>query len=403
MRYCLLTLLTIAPAPLWAQGGSNYSLFGIGDFRPSVGAVYDAASSYGIALPSEYAISIANPALWTFVRSTRLQGGYRFHQQQIRGEMGTVAQNNGKVEGLLLLFALDTAQGWALSWGFYPLSSVNVAVAVPIRLQLPEEQLQGSYRLLGSGGISASHLGFAFRPLPSFGIGAAVRYLFGLFRREWSTTLQDQWSAPDTLTVTDWLTGGAVVVGAWYGLAPGWLVTLALSSPAVISTQQLWRYSFTHTYGDTTLERSLRWRLPPTIGAGLAYRWGRTTAAFEGLYADFRLLDYQSARGVVFQPLYRLSLSLHRAPHVTAGRTQFGFSTGISWQRLYYRIAEHSLSEAALSLGVHLPVGQTALLDLACQTGMRGQRTRGLVHEWFGRFTFTLTLGEQWFLPSRRR
>lgn len=406
MRYRLLILAAAVPPLLWAQGGSNYSLFGVGDVRPSVGAFYDGANSYGIAVPSGYAISTTNPALWTFVRSTRLQGGYRFHQQQIQGETGTTAQNNGKVEGILTLFALDTAQGWALSWGVYPLSSVNVAVAVPVELHWADERLQGSHRLFGSGGLSASHFGVAVRPLPSLGFGMAFRYLFGLFRREWSTVLQDQWSAPDTLTVTDWIAGGGVLAGAWYSPTPSWLVAVALSSPVAVSTQQLWRYSFTHTYGDTTVERSLRWHLPASVGAGIAYRWGRSVTALEGFYADFSSLTFHSVRGVAFQPLYRLSLSFHRAPREGAGHTywdRIGFSTGIGWQRLYYRIDGRSLSEVALSMGISLPLGQTALLELACQTGMRGRRAPGLVQEWFGRWTFTLTLGEQWFLPARRR
>jgi len=406
MRYLLLTFAVVLPTLLRAQGGSNYSTIGIGDFRPAIGALYDGASSYGIALPSTYTISTVNPALWTFVQTTRLQGGYRFHQQLITAGVGRRAQNNGKVEGLITLFAIDTAQGWSLSWGFYPLTSVNAAIAVPVAVPLPEEHLKGNYRFLTTGGISTMHLGLATRLTPSIGAGVAIRYHFGLFQTERTTTFQDSWTAPDTLTVTDWISGANLLLGIWYRPTPNWLFAASLTTPTTFTTDQIWRYAFVNTYGDSTIERSLRWRLPATFGFGIAYQWNRMSVAAEGFYADFQNLNYRLPTGTEFQALYRASLSLRREARAGGSRSywnQLGLSAGVSWQRLYYRTAGHPISEAALSAGMSLPLGSAAILDIACQSGIRGKRAPRLVQEWFGRFTFTLSIGERWFIPSRRR
>ncbi|MCS7169329.1 MAG: hypothetical protein NZ949_01750 [Candidatus Kapabacteria bacterium] len=390
----------------WAQGGSNYSVFGVGDLHPSVGALYDGAASIGVALVSESGISTVNPALWTFVRSTRLQGGYRFRQQAISSPTETRAQNNGKVEGLLAIFAIDTAQGWSASIGFYPLSSVNAAVAVPIEARLPQDSLDGSYRMLATGGITVAHLGAATQLSSNFGLGVTFRYHFGLFRTERVTELHDPWSAPDTLTITDWLSGAGLAVGSWYRPLPEWLLTIALTTPVQMSTQQLWRYSFSHTYSDTTLRSELRWQLPALVAAGVAYQRERTTATIELGYSNFRSLAYRQARSVSLQPLYRISLSIHRAPRIGGRRSywqQIGVSAGASWQQLYYRVHGHLISEYAFASGLGLPLGTAALLEIACQTGVRGKRAPQLLREWFGRFTFTLSISEQWFLPSHRR
>lgn len=388
----------------WAQGGSNYSVIGVGDVRPSVGAFYDGAASLAVALPSEHAISTVNPALWSFARGTFLQGGYRFHQQRITGNAGTRAQNNGKVEGVLLVFAPDTARGWSASLGFYPLSSVNAAVSLPLGIHAAEDTLSGHYTVVSSGGISVFHLGLAVRPLPVLGLGAALRYHFGLFRTDRIVALYDQWSAPDTLSITDWLTGIGFVLGAWYRPAPGWLIGVAFSTPARIATQQEWRYSFGHTYGDTTLARQLSWQLPALIAAGVSYQRGRTAVAVEFGFSDFSQLGYRQALQAVFQPLYRLSASVLRIAR-SSGRTyweQLGLAAGVSWQRLYYRVNGHSIAEMAAALGVGFPLGRSALFEVACQTGIRGRAASHLVREWFGRFTFSLSLRDQWFIPGRQ-
>jgi hypothetical protein len=404
-RHCFIFLCTAVLG--WAQGGSNYSIFGVGDLRPAIGALYDGAASAAVAFPSAYGISTVNPALWTFVRSTRLQGGYRFHQNSILSSAGTRAQNNGKVEGLLTLFAIDTGRGWSASMGFYPLSSVNVAVGVPLEVRTDSDSLQGSYRFLGSGGITAMHIGVATAALsPRVGLGMAVRYYFGLFRSERITSLQDQWSAPDTMSVTDWISGVGLLVGAWYRPLPHWLIAASLATPASMSTEQVWRYSFAHTFADTELTRSFRWHLPALVAAGIAYERGRILVAVEGAYADFRRLGYREAQGVEFQPLSRLSASFHRTAQF-GGRGSYwqhvGLSAGIAWQQLYYRVRQRTLAEYSLAAGVGFPLGSAALLEVASQVGMRGRREAGLLQEWFGRFTFTLSLGEEWFVPPRRR
>ncbi len=391
---------------LHAQGGSNYSVFGAGDLRPSVGALYDGVASIAVALPSAYGISTVNPALWTFARSTRLQGGYRFNQHSITGAAGTRAQNNGTVEGLLLLFAIDTTRGWSASFGFYPFSSTNAFAGIPLTVPLPDDTLQGSYRVLSTGGISLLHLGVATQPLPSLGVGVALRYHFGLFRTERATVLADQWSAPDTLTVTDWLSGFGANLGVWYRPSPGWLLAAAVSSPVTVSSQQVWRYSFAHTFGDSLLERRFRWQIPAFVAAGISHSRGRLSAVAEVLYSDFRAFTYRQPEGVSFQPLIRLSAGVHRALQPGGGRSywqQLGLSAGLSWQRLYYRVHQRSITEYAVATGLSLPLGRTAVLDIASQVGIRGERSAGLLRELFGRLTFTVSLGEQWFIPRRQR
>ena len=127
----LLFLLVVASTGLHAQGGSNYTMFGIGDLRNTLGASYDGLGGTQIAVPSDYAVNFVNPAAWGIVKTTRFQGGFRFNQQSVTNGSSTIGQNNGKLEGIAAIFSIDTSLGIAASFGFYPYSSVNYSLTTP--------------------------------------------------------------------------------------------------------------------------------------------------------------------------------------------------------------------------------------------------------------------------------
>ena len=101
----------------YSQGGSNYSLFGIGELNRNKGAFYDGLSGTSISVPSEYAINLQNPAMWSYVESTRLQFGYKFNQHYNESVSQSLFQNNGKLNDVLAIFSIDTSMGISASLG----------------------------------------------------------------------------------------------------------------------------------------------------------------------------------------------------------------------------------------------------------------------------------------------
>ena len=65
------------------QGGSNYSMFGIGDIRQSIGAGYDGLAGTQQAVQSYHAVNLANPAMWSAAKLTRLQIDFDLLKQQL--------------------------------------------------------------------------------------------------------------------------------------------------------------------------------------------------------------------------------------------------------------------------------------------------------------------------------
>lgn len=99
--FCILCSAFLSNQVIQAQqGGSNYSIFGIGDIRQSMGAYYDGLGGTQYAVPSFHAVNIANPAMWSESKLTRLQIGFRFTQTAIEQQDLSASQNFGKLDGI---------------------------------------------------------------------------------------------------------------------------------------------------------------------------------------------------------------------------------------------------------------------------------------------------------------
>src|SRR5690606_16287144 len=85
---------------LLAQGGSNYSIFGVGELNHVNGAKYDALGGTSIAFPHKTGINLKNPAMWSENTDTRIQLGYKFNQSLVSNDSQNLYQNNGGLDGL---------------------------------------------------------------------------------------------------------------------------------------------------------------------------------------------------------------------------------------------------------------------------------------------------------------
>ena len=177
-----------------AQGGSNYSIFGLGDMRRSVGAAYEGVGGCMTSVPLDNTINLGNPALWTLVKTTRLQGGYRFNQQRVTQGDASVGQNNGKLDGASVIFALDTTEGISASIGIFPSSSVNYLFTKNVSVSLPDsgQYIKGKSTYAGSGGLVTGYVGGAWSITPSFSIGASGLFHFGRITDKIETSIYSQ-------------------------------------------------------------------------------------------------------------------------------------------------------------------------------------------------------------------
>jgi hypothetical protein len=397
-------MAVLAPVLALAQGGSNYSSIGLGDIRRSVGALYDGMAGTSIAMPSDHGINIVNPALLGFSPYTRLQAGYRFNQHLVSQDGLTTQQNNGEIDGLMVLFAIDTAHGFGISFGVVPYSSVNYAVKRELVTNVDGTQLTGRSEQNGTGGTSALQLGVSGR-LGNFYGGISIQSLFGVItlsddlyvdgiaERVRSTTSYDVRGilvrAGAYYRATDRVSIGAFVAGGPQG-------SLATEYNAQGSLRG-------RVYVDSTLRVSSTTELPVNVGLGANYRMGRAMLGFDLEWGDHSQVDVNPRADATYERSLRATLgyNLPAAQYAPSFWDKWGFRAGAGYQSMYYTFKGSSVAEYFGSVGVDFPLGQSATVDAAVMGGYRTP-SNGTLSDTFMRLTVTVSIGETWFRPIAR-
>ncbi len=405
---CALVLCLTSPSLLRAQGGSNYSIFGIGDLRQTLGASFDGIAGTQLAVRSDYAVNLANPAAWGAVKSTRIQGGFRFNQQSVSNGSSTSSQNNGKLEGMATIFSIDTALGIGASLGFYPFSSVNYALTTPVTVTTGDGRtINGEIDATGKGGLTAGYLGGSVRLADNLSFGISGVALFGTVSSVLQTVLYSSESYNSINQSNDDFRGYGLKLGWMYSPFQNFTLGLAGSVYSDMNGSSELRYSTIGTAelaSDTTYESKFTTPMPSSLGIGASYKSGKFMFAADAELQDFSSFTYRSGRET-FRSTMRASFGVTRLASFAPGTAfsdRVAFSLGGGYQQLYYTINGTPINEYYGSFGMQIPLGNGAMLDGAAMGGMRGTTGNGLVQELFGRFSVTISIGEIWFKPFPR-
>lgn len=392
-----------------AQAGANYTAFGLGQQRTTFGAAYEGLAGAAYAVPSDYLFGIANPGLWTLVKTTRVQGGYRFNQQRVEQGGNIRAQNNGKLDGAALLFAIDTGAGIAASIGVFPSSIIAYASQRSFQIALPDiGNLGGTSTYRGGGGMVTAYAGGATRLSDRFSAGAAILYGFGIISDQVETTISADASQRAVSTQTDRLATLGVRGGFYAELGNGWSAGAAAGAFQALSVGRNLRYqSYANDASqptfDTTFERTLSSPLPIVVGAGITYQWRRWFVTLDGEWSPSHVMTYR------YSPLgqaggsYRISLAASYRGSRSVGTSfddRISIGGGLYVQRYPVIIGNNPLDEYGASIALQIPFGGAAMIDAALIGGIRGNRLP--IREEFFRLSITVSVGEVWFIPFRR-
>lgn len=397
---CMLFCTSVAAL---AQGGSNYSAIGLGDMRRSVGALYDGMAGTAIAMPSDHGINIVNPALLGMSPFTRLQAGYRFNQHLVsQGDLST-RQNNGEIDGLMVLFAVDTLRGFGVSFGVIPYSSVNYLTERPLSTPVDGTPLTGRALQQGTGGTSAIQIGASGR-VGNLYAGISMQALFGVISLSeflYVDAINERVQSSTSYDVRGMLLRAGlfyrtstVSLGGFISGGPRGSMNTVYRAAGLLGSS---------VYIDSTLSVSGVTDFPVSVGLGASTSLGRSTVGADLEWSDHSGVDVNPRADAAYDRSLRVSLgySLQAAHYAPSFWDKWGFRAGASYQRMYYTFRGSEIHEYAVAAGFDFPLGQSATVDAAVQSGYRGPVT-GTLSELFARLTVTVSIGEQWFRPFAR-
>lgn len=389
---------------VFAQGGSNFSIYGIGDIMHNSSAVYDALGGCAISVPKENSINLVNPALWGFLSQTRIRAGYRFNQNLVQTENAHLWQNNGKVDGITYALAIDTSKGASIVFGFNTFSTVNYYISRKVEVVIDDYVLRGNNYYQGSGGISQAFLGFSFRPVPYLYLGGSLVTNFGTINTSNRTLVWGNYASSAITEKNDYFTGlgfrGGILVVPINNLYLGMFYERNNKANVKNYTQYIYELTL-----DTTFESETKVSLPNSFGVGVSYRIGRTLVATEYSSRDFTNMDYNLGPRTTLGRENRIALGisyLGSKSYFTSYSNRITYNFGGYYKQLYPRIDGTNINEYAFSFGFEFPIVGSAMFNAGFVFGARVPKINTLPTEYFGRMILEITLGETWFVPFRR-
>lgn len=403
-KIIIFIVILLINSPLFSQGGSNYSIFGVGELNHINGAKYDALGGTSVAFPHATGINLSNPAMWSENTDTRIQLGYKFNQSLVSNETQNLYQNNGGLDGLLTLFNLDTAMGASVSMGFYSYTNVNSLISTPVTVTANGETLSGVTTYEATGGITRVYFGFSIKPIDMLAIGAQVFGNTGLIKNSTQSVFYED-NAFTTYTEANDGLGGT---GLRFGLMLEPISNLRLGAFYEPSTTLSVENDLTFgssLVDDTTFSSSAEYDLPSTLGLGVSYLTGKFIFGLDFQTSDYSTFTYNTFDNIQYSTYNSYSLGIQRIGNNSPSAKGFdtwGYSLGASFKNHYFQVNGLAIDEFSGSFGFTIPIRGTAELDAAFTIGQRGTTDSGLIKESFGKLSLNISIGDTWFQPFNR-
>lgn len=389
---------------LFAQGGSNYSIFGFGDVRSVTGATYDARAGTSIASISNHGINLSNPALLGYGEFTRMQVGFKFNQHlNIPNTGSSNAQFNSKLDGFSALFMLDTGSKASLSIGLHPSTSVNYRASNQFDDTISLIPIRSKTFFEGAGGITNAYIAGSYSPIQNLTFGGYVAAMLGNSVRSVQTEILGDNVFSSTNRIEDVFRGSTAKIGLVFTGIPDLTIGATYGFSGNVQTTSTIRYTF-FVLPDTTFTSENSEPFPNSFGFGLGYSLGDYAIAADYEMTDFSNVTYRKPEGTTFGTMTRMSASISKngsrrfsVPY----SEKIGYHLGIGHTSHFATIQGNPITDLYSSFGMDIPFGD-AIFNVATVVGSRSTNSTSFPQEFYSKFTFTLSIGETWFQPFKR-
>ena len=406
----LFFFIFITAITAYGQGGSNYSILGIGDINYDGNASYAGLGGTAGAMPLENTINFKNPALWSLTNSTRLQAGYKFSQNYVSNDENKLFQNNGNLSGLSVIFAIDTANKIAASMGLYPYSNVNYFSASPFTHTESGVTVQGKTEYRGSGGLNAAYIGGSSKIISDLYIGAYIFAAFGTInstiKNEVYGDAQSGFTYDTRIDSETYLSGLGYKAGLYYEVTDAFsLGTYYEGIPSLTAIDTTVFYRESSQSIRKSISDSLDFDMPPLFGFAASYKTGKFLLGADFAMQDFSNFAYKNNEKAEFINSMMFSFGIARFGNTSYDADftdKITYSLGFAYKDLYYKVLGQNINDMSVSLGMGIPIPRTMRLDVGIALGARGTTENGLVREFYGKLNVDISIGDDWFNPFER-
>ncbi len=388
------------------NGGSPYTIFGIGDLKLNNSVRTDGMSVLGIGLQGDY-INTLNPAANTMLQYTKFSIGANYGYLESTNGLQTTKINEGNITGINIGIPLDKETGWVLNFGINPMSEVNYQIIS--NRNTGGEAYTNTYS--GEGGLTRINIAMAYRFLNSISIGGEYNYAFGNITSQRTTDFEntaifDNFSRKEIDLSKSFFKGGMIFAvenlvnkksknlkyltfGFFYQMP----IDLNANEESIVATS---------VATDSNVVRTGTISIPAAYGFGISNRFGdRVNVAVDAYFQQWA--DYTEF-GVTpsnFTNSSRFGAGIEFLPSPDRDRTFFErltYRAGGFYEKAYYIVNSEEIKTLGFSLGVGIPISDYNSLDLSFAYSMRGTEDNGLIKDNLFMVNAGFNFGELWFL-----
>ena len=383
-----------------ADGGSAYSILGLGDLRLAPGVRYAGMGNAGIALPGASYINSLSPATWSRINRIRIEAAFLY--EGFSSSDGTTSRflSTGTFNGALLAIPISTAHGIVFVGGFTPYSTTNYDIFT----SGSQMGIDFTIQHVGRGGLTKGQVGFSYAPSQELSLGASFNYLFGTVNTTRTfTPISASYAGGKTLEKFTARGSGASIGAVYTGFAGINELSLGIvvSTRTTLTTERQLTYEF-QSERDTTNEQQGTLGLPIGVGIGLAYQLGeRYLFAADYFTQPWSSADLTGVRNEGIRNNHRISAGAERLPSrdtFASWLDKLSYRLGFYYDASYYSINGQPINQWTVTGGLTVPLSGETRLNVALEYGSRGKTENNLIRDKIVRLLLSVNFSELWFI-----
>jgi hypothetical protein len=401
---CLIIAASTHVQALAVEGGSSYSILGIGDLRFASGVRSAGMGFTGTALPGSNYINILSPGTWSKINRTRLEASFLMEGFNSSDASNSRYLANGTFSGASLAIPISPDNGIVFIGGFAPYSNVDYDIFTTSTQGGIDFALENT----GTGGFSRGRAGFSYAPRSDLAVGVAVEYMFGEITRATTLTPSDGSLAGGTTKEKTTARGTGALIGAVFsgfgGLAESLnplVVGFSFSTRSTLRGTIL-RTSETLNETDSTSEVATKLAIPYQLSIGAAYQFGdRYLVTADYAEQPWSTADLGTIRNTEIRDSRRFGFGVERF----GSREQFAgwiqrvsVRMGFYYEQTYYDANGTGINAWGITGGMAIPLSGETRLNLALEYGGRGTVRNNLIKDNVFRLAVSLNISEEWFV-----
>jgi hypothetical protein len=388
------------------NGGSLYSLFGLGDLSYSSSNRTEGMGIMGIGLLGDYTNSI-NPAAWTRIQSTLFTSDFNFENIKSTDGKNTAKRTYGNFEGFDLSIPFNKGNGWIFTLGLNNYSNVNYDT----KFDGAADGEKYTQIYSGNGGLNKFNIGFSYKIFRYFSFGLQFNYAFGTINKSVNIDFENV-NLFDTRNVISnningiYFNTGLIFHGFGKLFNSKKLDNLNLgivfSTPAEFKSDLSGRFTRSYIATDSINIRDGKLKIPLAFGIGVSNTFNNRLT----LACDFYFQNWDKYKSYEVHPEeIKNSMKIGAGLEYTRSRkledsylSRITYRFGGSYTAEYLKINGENINTISISAGLSLPIGSYNALDLYGKYNIRGKSSNGLIKDEIFRIGASVKIGEFWFL-----